>query len=49
MAILTVKKYIFLINFFFLQHFAQFGLEPGDGALMINGLMFQVDDLNPFQ
>jgi len=36
-------------TFFFLQHFAQFGLEPGDGALMINGLMFQVDDLNPFQ
>ncbi|KAL9964464.1 hypothetical protein ACROYT_G028110 [Oculina patagonica] len=31
------------------KHFAQFGLDPGDGALMINGLMFQVDDLNPFQ
>lgn len=36
-------------SLFLWQHFAQFGLEAGDGALMINGLLFQVDDLNPFQ
>ncbi|KAJ7328106.1 UDP-glucose:glycoprotein glucosyltransferase 1 [Desmophyllum pertusum] len=31
------------------KHFAQFGLDAGDSALMINGLLLQVEDLNPFQ